>query len=278
MKFITILVLISVISGINALSKTFMEGFFDQIQCPQNQIIYVEHAEWTYKDLNRKHNSKIKELNFSYIVGKRIELCTFDVTSSLKNMCDGKSSCEIDGNKIILLSDECDYWMKVIVTYQCVDCSEYETSKSSLSTVTNVKDELKRLKRQYNSKSSLCIAKALSLYWMMLNNNNNRNICPNPVFISKHVCSQCRTNNDIVQFAVGVAAYRIAHGYAPTHLNSVFTGTPTYRQAGTRCIFYTAVPKYDCFRAGVTWNCVFQRNVRATHDLNSGHYDHTQDV
>jgi hypothetical protein len=194
------------------------------------------------------------------------------VTSRVKDLCHGKNECRIKASRATLNSDECDYKMKLIITYQCVDCSQYENrNKRSLSPIES--DEHERFKRQGGSKLKFCMGLAITSMVF-----RNRATCPNQIFVNKHVCTHCVTHADVSNFAAGVAAYRAANGYAYTTLNSVFTGTPSYRQLGTRCQFTSSIGKYDCRLTAGNWNCYFQRHVIATHDLNTGHYFYQQDI
>jgi hypothetical protein len=84
--------------------------------------------------------------------------------------------------------------------------------------------------------------------------------------------------NDVVNFATAVQEIREENQWASTTLNSVFTGSPSYRQAGTRCIFVRPVRKYDCQLRNGAWECFLDNNRYSTHDLNTGHYDHRQDI
>ncbi|KAL7019996.1 hypothetical protein ACKWTF_011335 [Chironomus riparius] len=126
MKFILItLIALSVFTAISAsFEKTIKEGEHDQLECPRNQPINVRYAKWTYNKLNLKNTVVSNWRNYFYYYGDLIGLCTYDVTSTVRQMCNGKNVCQIDGNRISLKSDECNYWMKLIVTYQCGDYSK----------------------------------------------------------------------------------------------------------------------------------------------------------
>ncbi|CAG9808665.1 unnamed protein product [Chironomus riparius] len=277
MKFILItLIALSVFTAISAsFEKTINEGEHDHFECPSNQPIYVEYGKWTYNKLNWRNGFIPNWRNYFFLWGNLIGMCTYDVTEAVKKMCNGKSNCEIDGNRISLHSDECNYWMKLIVTYECLDCSEYENKKKGSDDHEHL-----RFKRQYGSKAATCTAHFLAFAAVgFQNNRNNHRFCPNQTFVDKHVCSHCQSNSDVVNFAIHVANLRNQHNYKPTNINSVFVGNPTYTQAGTLCKFYSALPKYNCHYGTITWTCYKETNdVRASHQLISGHYEPGYDI
>ncbi|CAG9808655.1 unnamed protein product [Chironomus riparius] len=277
MKLILItLIALSVFTAINAsFEKTIKEGQHDQISCPENQLIYVEYGEWTYQLLYWKNLATPSLLNLFYFPGKLVGMCTYDVTEAVKEMCNSKNVCQIDGSRISLKSDKCNYWMKLIVTYECVDCSQYENKKK-----TSDGHELLRYKRYFGSKTAMCTAHFLALAGVLLRDNgNNQRLCPNHVFVEKHVCSHCQSDSDVENFAKQVEQLRHDNSYQFTRENSVFVGNPTYRQQGDKCRFISSLKKYDCNLVSGNWNCREETNrVRASHDINNGHYDPRNDI
>ena len=246
MKLILILFFISFASEIKALSKTIYKSTPDQIECSDNQMIFIEDAEWTN---DMAHHPR-----------KKIKMCNFDSTASIKEICNGQNHCQID-ETLELLYKECDNWTELNVTYHCEDHSQYlDQNKTSSLLPYQEYDELTEPDRTIRNKRA---AK-----------------CPNRVFERKHICRNCRFNNlnDVVNFARAVEGIREENNWANTNLNSVFTGSPSYTQRGTRCVFTRPIRKYNCYRRGGNWSCFLDANRYATHDLNSGHYDHRQDV
>lgn len=241
MKLIIILFLISCSSELKALSETFLKFIPGHIECIEDKVIFVKDVQM----LNLNENLS--------------NMCSKTLTTKVREICDGQSVCQIVPS-IESPIEECDSWTELIVTYQCK--SQNETSSLSSYQQNNELTKPNRFKRSGR------------------NNNRNRPTCPHNVFERKHVCRNCRFNNlnDVVNFAIRVQGIREDNEWADTNLNSVFTGSPSYTQRGTRCVFTRPVRKYNCHRAQGTWNCFFDNNRYATHDLNSGHYDHRQDV
>ncbi|KAL7020000.1 hypothetical protein ACKWTF_011337 [Chironomus riparius] len=250
MKLTVILLFISFSNEIKALSKTIYKSAPDHIECSANKLISIEYVERNINISKGKHHRKFSNI------------CNYNLTLEIKENCDVKIYCVIDGTKE-LLGDSCDNWIELNVTYQCVDHVHYLDQKQHFLTY---QDDDKLTEQDTSNQNKTRTKRAAK--------------CPNRVFERKHVCRNCRFNNlnDVVNFARAVEGIRDENNWANTNLNSVFAGSPSYTPRGTRCIFSRPIRKYNCYRRGGNWSCFLDANRYATHDLNSGHYDHRQDV
>lgn len=115
--------------------------------------------------------------------------------------------------------------------------------------------------------------------------SGNSSSCPNSVFVAKHICSSFNNTNDINVFALHAHNLRMEKGWQVKTFTSVFLGNPTYSSSADSlyCVFTQKYPKYNCRNHGTNqtpdWRCYSPKvnSVIASHNKNTGHYDHKLD-
>lgn len=252
------------IPTINAESITIYEDSPDQIQCLSGHKIFVKSASWTYDMLKLKNGFIPNWRNPLFLVGKAIDLCTYDVTTKIKNKCHAKQTCELAGSRAET-NDECNYWMKLDVEYDCIDCTQITRRRRGISFDFNA------MPIEYFCNS---VARVPPI--------QRSNSCPSQRFESKHLCTRGANNDaNAVMFAIQANQARGNSNLAQTTLNTVFISQTAMAYNfiyPNSCEFKWRASKYDCTYSVGTWSCNYMGEVIATHDLSTGHYNPRLDI
>ena len=89
--------------------------------------------------------------------------------------------------------------------------------------------------------------------------------CPHAIFLEKHVCSDCITNEDALEFSKLVRT-----GQRFTGQNSVIIGEPMFKVIGGRCVNDPGVTVIQC---NLQSNFCYKKGNDCTtqHDTSNGH-------
>lgn len=91
--------------------------------------------------------------------------------------------------------------------------------------------------------------------------------CPHPDFVTKHVCSSCRSTEDAARFAD-----KVYKRYRQSAVSSVFAGSGIYYDRRKAfCFFSAPVRKYYCTMNNSAWTCRDSGSAIAKHSITNGH-------
>lgn len=253
------------IPTINADSITIYEDSPDQIQCLSGHKIFIKSASWTYDMLKLKNGFNINWRNPMFLFGKAINLCTYDVTAKIKDKCHAKETCQLAGSRAET-NDECNYWMKLDVEYDCIDCTQITSGRHR----RGIPFAINAIPTSY-----FCdlLATVPPIQWS--------NSCPSQRFESKHLCTRGANDEaNAAMFATQANSARGTSNLSQPYLNSVFINHTAMQYnliSPNSCVFRSRASKYDCTyssQTGIgTWSCNYMGEVIATHDLSTGHYN-----
>lgn len=216
---------------------------------------------------NPKERIDIKHLSYDLIRDelrfRRSSFCsTSSIMDSVKDKCHGYRECTLQ----IRHPRRCPRKVMIYVDYDCVPCKP-------------------RRSRRMRSTGGLRFYCDLTARLPLKPSRQNHLLCPNARFVSKHVSTG--NPNTVTGAAVFVnEVYTIRNiGNTPMgNTQSIFIAAnmnyyldPTDQNI---CVFGRRAPKYNCIRApgaALGWNCAYQGNIIARHNINTGHYLHNRD-
>lgn len=232
--------------------------------------------------------------------------CTFDFKRKVKEMCDGKKSCTINVNSNDFPVSSCQKYEKVLYMYfDCIHCpiddrrKKREIGRNSSELIPDENDQVPSRTKRQSGQSAIC-RKVQSVQQSTSRQNPNEElrkkieknirtkgdfICPNDVFVRKHVCHNYAAiiNEEVVQnCSIAKENNRGKAQWVSSNTYTLFVSSSTaligYTQWSDMCKFVNAVPKFKCSKQQGTWSCNFLGRAIAHHSPQSGHYFHQHDI
>lgn len=268
MKIIFFMLFTFVVS-IFGFSVTIDEGGSASLSCGEpNEYLQIDSAEWTYDKLHWKNYITPSIENFAFFWGNFIGMCSSNVVANVTAMCFGKNSCDVDATREHFTKG-CQYYMILKLEYSCLPCSP----------------EPSRRKRVGMPSLGSSLYVGCTNLMARLPSKLSSIGCPHTAFVAKHVCTNTCSDTPVgaSMFANQAHTVRFFGPTSETNFNTVFInlGNPlTYTQNGNLCVFDTPASKYECVNSTQNpgWRCTYRRQVIATHNVFSGHYENTMDV